>query len=177
MTDLSIVIVSFNARADLERCLRSLHQSPPAASHEIIVVDNASTDDSVQAARTWPDVRVIESSTNRGFAAANNTGIRASAGPMLLLLNSDTIVPPGAIDRLLATLQNHSDAAAVGPRLVDGKGRAELSFGSMLTPLAEWRQQRLMRGLERGDPAVREQVEAMTSEERFPTRGCARALG
>jgi len=168
VTELSIVIVSFNAQADLERCLSSLHQAPPAASHEIIVVDNASIDASVRVARMWPDVRVIESSTNRGFAAANNAGIRASAGRTLLLLNSDTIVPPGAVDRLLATLQSHPDVAAVGPRLVDGEGRAELSFGSMLTPLAEWRQQRLMQGLERGDPAIRARVEAMTREERSP---------
>jgi N-acetylglucosaminyl-diphospho-decaprenol L-rhamnosyltransferase len=166
--ELSIVIVSFNARADLERCLSSLDQSPPAASHEIIVVDNASTDGSAQAARAWPNVRVIESPSNRGFAAANNIGIRQSTGRALLLLNSDTTVPKGALDGLLVELDRHPDAAAAAPRLVDGAGRAELSFGSMIAPLNEWRQRRLMRGLERGDPAVRELVEAMTRQERAP---------
>jgi len=166
--DLSIVIVSFNAHDDLERCLSSLHQAPPVATHEIIVVDNASTDESVRTARRWQDVRVIASQTNRGFAAANNIGIRQSSGRTVLLLNSDTIVPAGALDRLLAELDRHSDAAAVGPRLIDGDGRAELSFGSMITPWAEFRQRRLMRQLDNGDPVIRREVEAMTREERWP---------
>ena len=96
MIAVSIIIVSFNARADLERCLESLHAAPPAASHEIIVVDNASTDGSVDAARRWADVRVIEMGANLGFSRANNAGIRASSGANLLLLNNDTIVPAGA---------------------------------------------------------------------------------
>jgi GT2 family glycosyltransferase len=166
--DLSIVIVSFNAHADLERCLASLHQPPPVASHEIIVVDNASTDDSVQAALGWPDVRLLRSPINRGFAAANNIGIRQSSGQHVLLLNSDTIVRPGTIDRLLGELGRHPEAAAIGPRLVDVKGQPELSFGAMITPLAELRQRRLVRGLERGDPAILQQVDAMTRQERSP---------
>ncbi len=149
MTDVAIVIVSYNARADLERCLASLHDAAPAASHEIVVVDNASTDGSVSAARRWPAVRVIESKTNRGFASANNLGIRTTVSRNVLLLNSDTIVPAGAIDRLLAALDRHPDAAVVGPRLIDGSGQAELSFGAMINPLNELRQRRLMRGLER----------------------------
>jgi GT2 family glycosyltransferase len=165
---LSIVIVSFNARADLERCLSSLHQPPPAASHEIIVVDNASTDGSARAVREWPSVRVIESPTNRGFAAANNAAIRQSAGRMLLLLNSDTVVPAGAIDHLLAEFDRHPEAAAIGPRLIDRDGRAELSFGSMIAPWTELRQRRLMRGLEQGDPGVRSLVDAMTRQEHSP---------
>ena len=140
---LSIIMVSFNARTDLERCLESLHVAPPKASHEILVVDNRSTDGSVESARRWPDVRVIEQDVNVGFARANNTGIRASTGTMLLLLNSDTIVPPGAIDRLLAVLDAEPQVAVVGPRLVDGNGRAELSFGRMIGPLNEWRQKRI----------------------------------
>ena len=95
MIDVSIVIVSYNTRDDLERCLASLHDAPPAAAHEIIVVDNASIDGSADAARRWPDVQVIDAGANRGFAAANNIGIRASRGAHLLLLNSDTIVPAG----------------------------------------------------------------------------------
>jgi GT2 family glycosyltransferase len=168
VTDLSIVIVSFNARADLTRCLSSLFQAPPTISHEIVVVDNASTDGSAQAAREWSNVRVIESATNRGFAAANNAGIRQSTGRALLLLNPDTIVPAGAIDRLLAELDRQPDAAVIGPRLVDGNGHAELSFGSMMSPMAEMRQRRLMRGLERGDPTIRSRVDAMTRQEHSP---------
>src|SRR5216110_2760593 len=108
-TTVSIVIVSFNARADLERCLESLHAAPPAAASEIIVVDNGSTDGSPDAARGWPGVRVIDAGANFGFARANNIGIRAAGGTNLLLLNSDTIVPAGAIDRLLAELDRHPE--------------------------------------------------------------------
>ena len=110
MIDLSIVIVSFNARADLERCLASLHAAPPAAGHEIVIVDNHSSDGSADAAEAWPGVRVIRRDENLGFARATNAGIRASRGENLLLLNSDTIVPAGAIDRLLDELRRDQGA-------------------------------------------------------------------
>ena len=168
MMELSIIIVSHNARRDLERCLASLRQNPPSASHEVIVVDNASTDGSADAAAACAGVRVIRSATNAGFSAGNNVGIKASMGSNLLLLNGDTLVPARAIDRLLARLLRDPDVAVVGPRLVDLQGRAELSFGPMITPLNEWRQGRLTRGLARNDPAVVAQVEAMTREEHRP---------
>jgi GT2 family glycosyltransferase len=140
LTDVSIVIVSFNAQADLVRCLESLDAAPPRARHEIIVVDNHSADGSAESARRFPGVQVIENDTNLGFARANNVGIRASAGENLLLLNSDTLVPPGAIDRLLEILGRRPDVAVIGPRLVDADGRAELSFGRTLGPFNELRQ-------------------------------------
>ena len=154
----SIIIVSFNASADLERCLRALHASPPKASHEIVVVDNGSSDDGVETARRWPSIQVIENGENLGFARATNVGIRASTGANLLLLNGDTVVPPGAIDRLLAELERDPSVAVVGPRLVGGDGRAELSFGRMIGPLNELRQQRAARG----------DVERLTRERRYP---------
>ena len=146
MTDVSIIIVSFNACEDLARCLRSLHAALPSTAHEIIVVDNGSTDGSVEAARQWHGVRVIENDANLGFARATNVGIRASRGADLLLLNSDTSVPAGAVDRMVSELHAHPDVAVVGPRLVDAHGHAELSFGPMIGPLNELRQQRRARG-------------------------------
>ena len=166
--ELSIVIVSYNARADLERCLASLHQPPPSVTHEIIVIDNASSDSSAAAAREWSDVRVIESGGNRGFSAGNNIGIRASSGRALLLLNSDTIVPAGAIDGLMQVLASHPEATVVGPRLVDGTGRVELSFGSMISPWTELRQQRLMRKLSERDAATLANVHALSRTEHWP---------
>ena len=165
---LSIIIVSFNARGDLERCLESLHTPPPARAHEILVVDNGSTDGSADAARRWPGVRVIEAGSNRGFAAANNIGIRASRGSALLLLNPDTVAPPGAIDRLVDLLDARPDVSVIGPRLVDALGRAELSFGSMISPWAEFFQKRLVSGADRGDATMAARVEAMTSREQRP---------
>ena len=90
-------------------------------------------------------MRVIETGANLGFAHANNVGIRDSSGPNILLLNSDTIVPAGAIDKLIAELDRDPGVAVVGPRLIDGAGRAELSFGRMITPWNEFRQKRLSR--------------------------------
>jgi len=139
VTELSIVIVSFNARSDLQACLASLASHPPAVSHEIVVVDNASTDGSVDAARA-AGVRTISSEKNVGFAAANNVGIRATESELILLLNSDTIVPAGAVDALVARLRAVPEAAVAGPRLQDADGVAELSFGRMITPLNEYRQ-------------------------------------
>ena len=166
--DLSIVVVSFNAREDLARCLESLHQPPPSMPHEIIVVDNASTDGSVDAARRWPVVRVIENASNLGFARASNIGIRASSGELVLLLNSDTVVPAGAIDHLVDRLHQDSTVAVIGPRLVDAQGRAELSFGSMIGPFNELRQKILVRGHARRMPVVSGIVETLTMRPQFP---------
>jgi len=137
---LSIVIVNFNGRGHLETCLASLAAHPPAAATEIVVVDNASTDGSAALVARWPDVRLVPLAENRGFSAGNNEGIRVSSGELILLLNSDTVVPAGALDRLIGRLDAHPEAAVAGPRLVDAEGRAELSFGPMISPLAELRQ-------------------------------------
>ena len=140
MTRLAIVIVSFNARTDLARTLGSLHESPPATSHEIVVVDNASTDGAPAMVRErFPAVRVLDAGDNLGFARANNIGIRATTGELVLLLNPDTIVPAGALDAMVARIDQTAHVAALGPRLVDADGRAELSFGAMYSPWSEAR--------------------------------------
>jgi len=165
---LSIVIVSFNTRADLERCLDSLFAAPPSVTHEIVVVDNASRDGSPGAVRArWPSVRVIEQATNEGFSAANNAGIRGSAGELILLLNSDCVVPAGAVDALIARLTATPEAAVAGPRLVDGAGRPELSFGSMISPLAELRQKCTLVLYERRVGFMERRVIQATSRERY----------
>jgi GT2 family glycosyltransferase len=153
VNELTIVIVSFNARADLTACLVSLRAAPPRLRHDIVVVDNASSDGSVEAARAVPGVTVIPLNRNVGFAAANNAGIRATSGELILLLNSDTIVPAGAIDALAARLRRDPSIGAAGPRLVDAEGLPELSFGQMITPGVEMQRKRLLRriALDLGD--------------------------
>ena len=168
MSDLSIIIVSYNARADLERCLESLHAAGTSIPYQIVVVDNQSTDGSAAAARRWPGVVVIDAGSNLGFAGATNLGIRASNGTSLLLLNSDTIVPRGAIDALVGELARRPEAAVIGPRLVDGRGRAELSFGPMPGPLSELRQKLLFRGQVHGVPIVSGIVERLTRRRHAP---------
>ncbi|MGE0705291.1 MAG: glycosyltransferase family 2 protein [Vicinamibacterales bacterium] len=165
---LSIVIVSYNARQVLEGCLQSLSDAPPSISHEIVVVDNASSDGSPEAAGRWSSVRVIPAGSNLGFSAASNLGIRATTGDLLLLLNSDTVVPPGAIDALVATLRQHPDVAVVGPRLLNGDRQPELSFGRMISPLSEFQQRRLMKAVERGDALTLSRIDTMTREEQRP---------
>ena len=165
---LSIVIVSFNTRADLEHCLESLTAAPPKTPHEIVVVDNASEDDSVEAVRRrWPSIQVIPQSKNLGFAGANNVGIRATSGDLVLLLNSDTVVPAGAIDTLVSELRAHPGAAIAGPRLVDGLGRVELSFGPMISPVAELRQKALMVLHQRGFAPASRWVARATAARRY----------
>lgn len=168
MTELSIVIVAYNARAELEACIESLTTAPPALSHDITVVDNASTDGGLDAVRRrWPAVRAIPLGKNVGFAAANNIGIRATTGRRVLLLNSDTVVPAGALDRLVGRLDAHPDAAVAGPRLVGADGVPELSFGPMISPLGELRQKTIVTLHERGIGTVRWWVNRVTARERF----------
>jgi GT2 family glycosyltransferase len=166
MRELSIVVVSFNARTDLANCLASLAGHPPALSHEIVVVDNASTDGSVEEARA-AGVQVIPLDRNAGFAAANNVGIRATTGELILLLNSDTIVPAGAIDALVARLRWVKEAAAAGPRIVDGNGLPELSFGTMISPGAEFHRKRLLKRIEADAGGARAWLRTETSREHF----------
>lgn len=165
MTLLSIVIVSYNTRVDLERCLESLRQHPPLLPHDVVVVDNASSDGSAEMAERFTGVRVIRHDRNAGFSVANNIGIRSSQSELVLLLNSDTIAPPGAIDRLVTRLQRSPEVAVIGPRLVNGSGQAELSFGPMISPFTEWRQGGLVKGLDENDREVVTRVEAMTRRE------------
>jgi len=143
MTPLSldIVIVSYNTAPDLDRCLASIVAHPPVGLAHVFVVDNGSSDGSPELVRErYPAVDLIALSQNVGFGAANNVALTRSAATYVLLLNSDTIVPAGAIGRLLERLQA-TRAAVAGPRLVDDHGRGEVSFGRMLSPIGELRQQ------------------------------------
>lgn len=164
---LAIVIVTYNSARDIDAALRSLTHPAPATAHEILVIDNASNDGTAAGVRTtWPGLRVIESAQNLGFAAANNRAIRESSSELVLLLNPDARVRPGAIDRLIAHLDARPDVAIVGPRIVDGLGRAELSFGAMIAPLTELRQKVLVSGNDRGIGPIVAMVERMTRQTR-----------
>lgn len=141
---LAIVIVSFNVRVDLDACLHAIPAAVGTLATTIVVVDNGSTDGTVTWLRQrWPDVQLIETGANVGFARANNAGIRQTRSELVLLLNPDTVPAPGSLARLADTLRAHRDAAAVGPRLIDAEGKAELSFGWAWSPLAEARQKAL----------------------------------
>ncbi len=164
---LSIIIVNYNGRGHLEGLLASLARNPPAAPHEIVVVDNASTDGSGALVHDFAGVRLIPLPSNAGFSAGNNAGIRATTGELLLLLNGDTLIEPGVLDVLIERLEAHPRAAVAGPRLVDANGDPELSFGSMITPLAELRQKAIVSLHGRGFGPVSRWVDRATRTERF----------
>ena len=169
MPRLSIVIVTFNSAADVGACLESIPAAAPNTSHEVTVVDNASADGTAALVRArWPAVHVLDAGGNLGFARANNLGIRATESELVLLLNPDTVPAAGSIDRLVAVMDSMPRVTVAGPRIADASGRAELSYGAMIGPLAELRQKVLTRGQERGWPIVSARVERASRHASFP---------
>ena len=165
---ISAIVVSHNTRDDLLRCLASLaaHVRLPL---EVVVVDNASTDGSVDAVRrAYPTARLLPSPANEGFSTANNAGIRASAGPHVLVLNSDAELTAGAVETMSGLLDARADVGVVGPLTRNPDGTVQLSFGSDLTPLSEWRQRSLVRGVRARRPAALREAERRASREHEP---------
>jgi GT2 family glycosyltransferase len=114
----SVIIVNFNGRNLLQDCLDSL-EAQTRAPDEVIVVDNASSDGSIELIHeSYPWVRLIASKRNLGFAAGNNLGIRGARGDVIVLLNNDTVPSPGFIESITAPLQRHENLSAVAGVLV-----------------------------------------------------------
>ncbi|MER3400253.1 MAG: glycosyltransferase family 2 protein [Thermoflexus sp.] len=134
--DVGVVVVNYNTRDLLRRCLQTVRASV-GVRFEVCVVDNASTDGSAElVAREFPEVRVIRSPFNGGYAYANNLGLRAFGFGIpgrtpepryALLLNPDTEVPPDALARMVAFLDAHPEAGAAGPKIVRPDGSLDLA--------------------------------------------------
>jgi GT2 family glycosyltransferase len=108
--DLSIIIVSWNTKALLRKCLQSVYDETKKYTFEIVVVDNDSPDDSAGMVRDeFPGVRLIANKTNNGFAPANNQGLEIAEGRNILFLNPDTVVLKGAIDKMMDYLLANKD--------------------------------------------------------------------
>ena len=138
---LSIVIVSWNTKDLLEACLRSVYDYPLDQPFEVWVVDNKSKDDSVAMVRAhFPQVEVIASEENLGFAGGNNRAIPHCQGEYVLLLNPDTEVKPGALNELVAFMDNHPEAGAAGSKLLNADGTLQPSCHPVPTLSREfWR--------------------------------------
>ncbi|HEY4705913.1 MAG TPA: glycosyltransferase family 2 protein [Thermodesulfobacteriota bacterium] len=120
MTDVSIIIVSWNARGLLLKCLESIPRGLGGLKAEVIVVENASSDGSAEAVKKmFPGVRLLPQKENLGFAKANNIGIRESAGRYVCLINSDVVVLPGCIERLFLLLEERPTAAIAAPKVLN----------------------------------------------------------
>ena len=135
---LAIIIVTYNSKQEIDACLDSLvgHTAPFPTT--ITIVDNQSADGTAAHVRErWPMVEVIESGGNVGFAKANNLGIKATSSDYVLLMNPDTVSPPGAIQTLVRGLASHPDAAIAGARLLSERGFPELSWGTPISPYNE----------------------------------------
>ncbi len=129
--DLDVVIVSWNTARLLANCLRSLPAGAVGLNLQVVVVDNASTDGSAELVmREFPRARLIRNMENVGFARANNQGLRVTAGRYALLLNSDTIVKPGALTSLVKFMETHPAVGACSPRLLRPDGAPQpYAFG------------------------------------------------
>ena len=122
--DVSIIIVSWNTRDILRDCLNSVYAQTEKVDFEIIIIDNASSDGSVEMVRQeFPKVTLIANKNNRGFASANNQGMNVAHGRYTLLLNSDTIVLDGAIEKTVLHADQEPDVGVIGCQALwpDGK--------------------------------------------------------
>lgn len=125
MPELSIVIVSYRCAEHLDRCLASLEQNRADVDMEVIVLDNASGDETLSVARRYPGVTAEDLGENMGFGRANNIGFARVTGRAVLALNPDTIVPPGSLRRCLDELWRQPDIGVLSPKLVDPAGRLD----------------------------------------------------
>jgi len=129
LLDLSISIVNWNTKDILRNCLMSIYESTHRIRYEIFVVDNASSDGSPKMVeKEFPQVKLIRNKENLGFAKANNQVIRLSNGRYILLLNSDTIVLNGALDKMVEFMNDHPDAGAAGCKLLGSDGSLQKSI-------------------------------------------------
>jgi GT2 family glycosyltransferase len=138
MIDLSIIVVNWNTKDLLAQCLQSVYGTVSNLDFEVIVVDNASTDgSSTMVHNHFPQTRLIGNTENKGFAQANNQAIRASHGRYVLLLNSDTIAQPGALEAMVRFADRHLEAGIVGCKLLNADGSLQPSWAAFPTLWSE----------------------------------------
>jgi len=127
-------------------CIESIHATVPPLSFEIWLVDNASSDGSVEAVRhSFPNVRCIENRHNLGFAKANNLAIRQASGRYVVLLNTDTVLTPSALSTIIGFMERNRDVAICGGQLLNGDGSLQNSIANVPTLATELLNKSLLR--------------------------------
>ena len=130
MPDVSVVIVNWNSKDHLERCVASIQDQTRLSTFEIIVIDNASYDGCAEMLREkFPEVLFSQSTENVGFSAGNNIGLKRSGGRYILLLNPDTLILGRAIDCMVKFMDAHAEYGAVGSRSITGDGSIDFHAG------------------------------------------------
>jgi GT2 family glycosyltransferase len=126
--DVTIAIINYNTKGWLDSCLESIVKAPPLAGFEIMVVDNGSSDGSVEHIKSrFPAVQVLENAGNLGYAGAANQALRTSRAKYVLILNTDTEVDSDAVDILVEFADGHEDVGIVGPLLLNTDGSIQAS--------------------------------------------------
>lgn len=126
--DLSVIIVNYNVKEFLQNLLHSIEKASANLSKEIIVVDNASDDGSVEVIREkFPYVNLIENKINVGFGKANNQGLAIAKGKYILFINPDCIVSEDTLDKMISFFGGHSDCALAGCKILNSDGTLQLA--------------------------------------------------
>ncbi|HSB34841.1 MAG TPA: glycosyltransferase family 2 protein, partial [Nitrospirota bacterium] len=146
--DLSIIIVNWNTKQLLLDCVASIYQTVRRSSFEIFVVDNGSTDGSVEAvSRAHPAVKIIANRANLGFARANNLALMKMSGRYAVLLNSDTVLRERALDEMFDFMESHPRAGMCGPQLLNVDDSRQNSVGCFPTLVTEFVSKKIIRML------------------------------
>jgi N-acetylglucosaminyl-diphospho-decaprenol L-rhamnosyltransferase len=127
MYDVSVCIVAWNAAHHLARCIPALAPALGELTHQVVVVDNGSTDDTAAVLRSLPQVELVTNAANRGIPAGRNQAIERVRGGAVVMLDADTVPRPGSLATLVAYLDGHPSVGLVGPRLVHPDGSLQLS--------------------------------------------------
>ncbi len=161
---MSIIILNWNTRDLLVECLLSAEKQAGHLEIELIVVDNASTDDSLTVLqRDFPQVKVVASQVNVGFAAGNNLGVKEARGRYFLLLNTDAFLEPGALSKMVTLLDSSPDAGLCGARLINRDGSFQASHTSFPSLASEF--------------LIRSGLGRLLNGRHYPSRGPDRARG
>lgn len=137
--DVSVIIINYNTKDLVINCIRSVYASETRYSYEIILVDNASSDGTVEAIRnSFPDVRIINNKENVGFGRANNQAANVSRGKYLYILNSDTEIEKNVIETVVTYGDTHEKAGVIGTRSVFPNGETQINFYKSPTFMSEF---------------------------------------
>lgn len=164
--EVSMLVVAYNSASIIAACLEAIPRACTRHTYEVLLVDNGDGSSAELVAKNFPQVRIIPSMGNIGFAGGNNLLARSAQAPLLLLVNPDLQMRPGAVDELLSGVARHADAAAWGGVTLDREGRPDIGNSVHVPSLREMASRLLGRSLSRieeGDDLQRDkQVHALS---------------